>query len=253
MVAESKVSDRKAEANRANARKSTGPRTLAGKARASQNARTHGLFCRDVVLEGEDVDQFNHIRRQFIQRLRPQDALELSLVERIAEGNWRLMRLNRHEARESRCDVGSPAQEEKMAMVLTSMMSGGGRLTRSALNACLGAGAAQGVDPCGPARQRAEQSIGRALRELRILQSPNKPADLPPSPYLEEEPYQRNVESDKSGCDQEENPQNEPTEAATPPAAETCERTNLTDEAPNPQPRPMDPTGPTSAWADCDP
>ena len=37
------ASVRKAEANRRNARASTGPRTVAGKARAAQNARRHGL------------------------------------------------------------------------------------------------------------------------------------------------------------------------------------------------------------------
>jgi hypothetical protein len=37
------TSARKAEANRRNARASTGPRTVAGKARAAQNARRHGL------------------------------------------------------------------------------------------------------------------------------------------------------------------------------------------------------------------
>ncbi len=37
------TSEAKRAANRANAKKSTGPRSPAGKARASQNARRHGL------------------------------------------------------------------------------------------------------------------------------------------------------------------------------------------------------------------
>ena len=41
--AERATSARKIEANRRNARASTGPRTVAGKARAAQNARRHGL------------------------------------------------------------------------------------------------------------------------------------------------------------------------------------------------------------------
>ena len=42
-VREGAISERKIEANRRNARASTGPRTSAGKARAGQNARRHGL------------------------------------------------------------------------------------------------------------------------------------------------------------------------------------------------------------------
>jgi hypothetical protein len=40
---EKPASDKRIEANRRNARRSTGPRTAAGKARAAQNARRHGL------------------------------------------------------------------------------------------------------------------------------------------------------------------------------------------------------------------
>jgi hypothetical protein len=45
-------------ANRANARKSTGPRTPEGKAVVSQNAVTHGFLARETVIHGEDQSQF---------------------------------------------------------------------------------------------------------------------------------------------------------------------------------------------------
>ena len=38
------------EANRRNAQLSTGPKTTNGKARASRNALTHGLFATDLLL-----------------------------------------------------------------------------------------------------------------------------------------------------------------------------------------------------------
>jgi hypothetical protein len=41
------VSQRKVEANRENARKSTGPRTIEGKANSRRNTIKHGLFARD--------------------------------------------------------------------------------------------------------------------------------------------------------------------------------------------------------------
>jgi len=222
MVSESNISAKKRRANRLNARKSTGPRSAEGKARSAQNARVHGVFCKDVVLEGEDAAEFNNIRRRFIERLRPQDHLELSLVERVAEGNWRLMRLNRHEADQEWENAQSSAlqkSEDQTMTAFAAQMIGGlgsgrglGRVPAAAFRACEAQAAV--IDPYGSARQRAEQSISRALRELRMLQSPNKPADLQPSPFL-----------DVDDSQQEENPQNEPTAAESPATdapPETC-------------------------------
>src|SRR5947207_13711251 len=114
MVAASKISAKKKQANRLNARKSTGPHTLAGKARSSQNARTHGMFCHNIVLDNEDTASFNFIRTRFIERLRPQDLVELSLVERIAEGNWRLMRLNQREADQENLRLNAERHREEI-------------------------------------------------------------------------------------------------------------------------------------------
>ena len=42
------ISERKVQANRANAKRSTGPRTEAGKAASRRNALKHGIFSRSV-------------------------------------------------------------------------------------------------------------------------------------------------------------------------------------------------------------
>jgi hypothetical protein len=200
----SSVSPRKRRANRRNAKQSTGPRTEEGKARSAQNARTHGVFCRDVVLEGENHAEFNRIRRQFIQRLRPQDPLELSFVERVAEGTWRLMRLNRMEAQQhvpqqpdGQGDM--TAAEGQLALMLMS-----DRISPSMLNRF--APTERTADEYGPARQRIELSINRGLRELRTLQKGHRLEDLPVSPYLDEE--------EQHPAPQTENSQNEPTDSA---------------------------------------
>ncbi len=48
------TSDKKAEANRRNALKSTGPRTPEGRNAVRLNALRHGLLSREVLLPGED-------------------------------------------------------------------------------------------------------------------------------------------------------------------------------------------------------
>lgn len=52
------TTERQRRANRANAQKSTGPRTAAGKARASRNAVTHGLT---TTPDARSVDIWNRI------------------------------------------------------------------------------------------------------------------------------------------------------------------------------------------------
>jgi hypothetical protein len=86
-------SSRKRHANRANAQKSTGPRTEEGKKRASRNATTHGIFCHDLVLPGEDAAMFNFIREGLLKSYNPQDLSELLLVDRIVAATWKLRRL----------------------------------------------------------------------------------------------------------------------------------------------------------------
>ena len=88
------VSAKKLAANRANARKSKGPCTPEGKKRVSRNAVTHGLFCNDTVLPGEDAELFEQLRHAMLLELRPQDVVELMIVDRIVLAQWKLRRLN---------------------------------------------------------------------------------------------------------------------------------------------------------------
>jgi hypothetical protein len=85
------TSERQRAANRANARKSSGPRSPSGKQRASRNARKHGLgtpisgaaFARDVEA----------IARQIAGN--PEDRLRMALARDAAEAQLELARVLR--------------------------------------------------------------------------------------------------------------------------------------------------------------
>jgi len=84
-------------ANRANARRSTGPKTAKGKASVRLNAFRHGLLVRDVVLPGEDADVFEELRNQTRANLSPVGPIEEFLADQIVNIIWRLRRLERAE------------------------------------------------------------------------------------------------------------------------------------------------------------
>ena len=85
-------------ANRENALKSTGPRTEAGLAAASQNALKHGLSARTVLVRGEIADEWTTHREAVLADLAPSTAVASALAERAAEILWRLGRAGAAEA-----------------------------------------------------------------------------------------------------------------------------------------------------------
>jgi len=113
-----RVSARKLKANRRNARRSTGPRTFAGAQRSRLNALVHGIFCKCDVLPGESPEALGALTRGLLQRLCPQDPLELIMVQRIISATWRLQRLaaaeqHMHETR--RQDLADPMRFRRLA------------------------------------------------------------------------------------------------------------------------------------------
>jgi hypothetical protein len=78
--------------NRANSRKSTGPKTESGKKIASLNAVKHGLAGQTVVLPGEDLAAYEALRKRFFNETRPVGILEEQCVEMMANKSWLLSR-----------------------------------------------------------------------------------------------------------------------------------------------------------------
>jgi hypothetical protein len=83
------------QANRLNAKKSTGPRTAAGKAAVAQNAVRHGFLSRLDVIRGEEQAEFDLFREQMLGELAPAGVMETMLAERIVGLSWRLKRAER--------------------------------------------------------------------------------------------------------------------------------------------------------------
>jgi hypothetical protein len=92
------ASDKQLQANTANARKSTGPRSQAGKARSRLNSRKHGLTAKMLIIVGENAEDFDQLRAELLEQHAPESALEIELVDRLAGILWRLRRVPSFEA-----------------------------------------------------------------------------------------------------------------------------------------------------------
>jgi len=85
--------DKQIAANQLNAQKSTGPRTPAGKERASANACKHGLSGRDLAMPNEQPYAYDSFRAGLLTSLAPHGPLEAMLADRIVADSWRLRRV----------------------------------------------------------------------------------------------------------------------------------------------------------------
>jgi hypothetical protein len=86
------ASRRQIIANRRNAQKSTGPRTIAGKLRSRRNALRHGLTSETVITVFENAKDYEAFERQVAHQWRPQTEFHRQLVLRLCSLLWRLRR-----------------------------------------------------------------------------------------------------------------------------------------------------------------
>jgi hypothetical protein len=86
------TSFRRIEANRRNARKSTGPNTEEGKQRSRCNAVRHGLTAETVIGALEDTEDYQVFEAAIIADYDAHSAVERELVVRLASLLWRLRR-----------------------------------------------------------------------------------------------------------------------------------------------------------------
>jgi hypothetical protein len=84
-------------ANAANAQHSTGPRTLEGQARSSQNARTHGLTARDLIVAPNEREEFEELLNGYQTQVKPEGAIQQTLFDELVGAAWNLRRVRRME------------------------------------------------------------------------------------------------------------------------------------------------------------
>ncbi len=93
------ISPEQLAANRANAAKSTGPKTPEGKARSAQNSTKHGFAASAfAVVRLEDLQEVAHLKADLVSVYQPVNSQELFALERMALSQQAILRAARLES-----------------------------------------------------------------------------------------------------------------------------------------------------------
>jgi len=88
------MSEKSIKANKENAKKSTGPKTITGKEMSSNNALKHGLTSQSLMHPGiDDPKEFQIYTKKIYDCFSPKDDLEIFFVNRAISCMWRLKRV----------------------------------------------------------------------------------------------------------------------------------------------------------------
>jgi hypothetical protein len=207
------ASPKQLAANRANAAKSTGPRTAPGKARSAQNARKHGFTASTfAVVRLEDLQEVAHLKEDLVALYQPVNSQELFALERLALAQQALLRAARLEAGlfttalNSACDcLGSPIE------LMNPELAGNGdiEITRQQnRNYLLGEGFQQMARKSNSwslflrYQAQAERHYRRAVEEferLKALRDELSNGGLPNKPIFEPQPEQTETSCTPAG------------------------------------------------------
>jgi hypothetical protein len=160
------ATEKQIAANRANAAKSTGPRTRAGKAVSAQNAARHDLLARSFVLKSECPARFEAFVETFYAEYNPSTPTETALVDTMATARWRLIRMSNLEAAIIDHEYGSDAESASLTTP-----------TRATLAYRRASDAGRSIEFMNRAETRLQHQFNSALDRLRRLQpTPKTPS-----------------------------------------------------------------------------
>jgi hypothetical protein len=92
------ISDKRLAANRVNSKKSTGPKTEAGKAKVAANALKHGLNARQNIVLPHQREAYDTLAHDLRAEVQPLGALELDTFQQLLQAAWLLRRTDLFEA-----------------------------------------------------------------------------------------------------------------------------------------------------------
>ena len=169
------------DANRLNARKSTGPRTEDGKSISRFNALRTGIEAKSLVIPGEDPAELETLATEYHDRFQPLDALERYLVDTLVHSDWDRRRYARIQAEYLQMDLTerrrhaaaqAPAFENRAVQIVYRRLTAAERGFFRALK-----------ELTRIQRERAHQEIAEAELAALLERAPSpKPAAQAPNP-----------------------------------------------------------------------
>jgi hypothetical protein len=163
------ASQKQIDANRANAQKSTGPTSEAGKAKSRLNAMRDGLTGQVTTLSDEDRPVFEKLKAAHVADLAPATLTETKLAHAIAWDTWRLDHLRAIEM-----NVYSLAADEAANNLDDGDSSDADELDAALTDAHTFRSEAKRFELMSLYEQRMNRSMHRNLAILRDLQNERK-------------------------------------------------------------------------------
>ncbi|MDZ4797534.1 MAG: hypothetical protein SGI92_05185 [Bryobacteraceae bacterium] len=168
--------EERAEIARRNGAKSKGPVTEEGKAASSQNATTHGIYTKNIVLSNESTGLYHHLLNEYMAEWSPVGVREGDLVLDIIQARWRMSRIMCMET----AAIELQMARERAAVDGEFEVLGEDMRTSLALTGIAEKAIAK-MDFPGRAEARFQRIIGRATTELERMQARRRADQTPAS------------------------------------------------------------------------